>query len=226
MRDDFQDTEDLDGLFSGFDAAERRYDTDTWALRRLGAQAPTQPEHAAPGRTDARGRPAGGAPPATPPRDPTLAAPALRASRSCGATSRATRRRWSSAPAACRRELFLKVAEAILANSGPRAHDRLLLRRGLDPAHHRLADHRLPARCCNCCSATSGGRAAASWRCAATPPSRAAPTSRRSTTCCPATCPMPTHADGHDDRWPTSSTHERLADRLLVQRCRTTSSAC
>src|SRR5690349_5950463 len=30
LRDDFQDTEDLDGLFSGFDAEGRKYDPDTW----------------------------------------------------------------------------------------------------------------------------------------------------------------------------------------------------
>ena len=30
VRDDFRDTEDLDGLFSGFVEGERRYDTETW----------------------------------------------------------------------------------------------------------------------------------------------------------------------------------------------------
>src|SRR5262249_12278959 len=30
IREDFRDTEDLAGLFSGYIAAERRYDTDTW----------------------------------------------------------------------------------------------------------------------------------------------------------------------------------------------------
>jgi formate dehydrogenase major subunit len=42
-------------------------------------------------------------------------------------------------------------------------------------------------RSSSCCSATSAGPAAASWRCAATRRSRARPTSRRSTTSCPAT---------------------------------------
>ncbi len=31
LREDFADTEDLDGLFSGFDRGSRRYDTGTWA---------------------------------------------------------------------------------------------------------------------------------------------------------------------------------------------------
>jgi formate dehydrogenase major subunit len=33
LRDDFRDTEDLDGLFSGWDAQEKSYDTDSWAYR-------------------------------------------------------------------------------------------------------------------------------------------------------------------------------------------------
>ncbi len=30
LREDFRDTEDLDGLFSGFDAESRQYDPSTW----------------------------------------------------------------------------------------------------------------------------------------------------------------------------------------------------
>ena len=41
---------------------------------------------------------------------------------------------------------------------------------------------------CSCSSATSDGRAAASWRCAATPQSRDRPTCQLSSTCCRATC--------------------------------------
>jgi formate dehydrogenase major subunit len=33
LRDDFRDTEDLDGLFSGWNAEEKRYDPDTWRYR-------------------------------------------------------------------------------------------------------------------------------------------------------------------------------------------------
>src|SRR5947209_7015373 len=53
-----------------------------------------------------------------------------------------------------------------------------------------------PPASCNCCSGTSAGPAAASWRCAATPAFRGAPTSPPSMTCFPATCrsrsPTPT----------------------------------
>ena len=40
----------------------------------------------------------------------------------------------------CPQETFLKVAEAITAQLGPRADRRLVLRRRLDPAHDRRAD--------------------------------------------------------------------------------------
>src|SRR4051794_151515 len=35
VREDFQDTEDLDGLFSGFDAEKRTYSTETWQYEGL-----------------------------------------------------------------------------------------------------------------------------------------------------------------------------------------------
>ncbi len=37
LRDDFADTEDLDGLFSGFDPVTRSYDPSTWAYEGMGA---------------------------------------------------------------------------------------------------------------------------------------------------------------------------------------------
>src|SRR5262245_34058738 len=36
LRDDFRDTEDLDGLFSGFDPAGRTYDPRSWGYRAGG----------------------------------------------------------------------------------------------------------------------------------------------------------------------------------------------
>ena len=115
VADDFRDTEDLDGLFSGFDAASARYDTDD-----LGAtpssRRPARRQHAA---QDAQPREGGAGHEQPPARRATRRCSTRAAcSRSCGATSRATRRRWSSRPAACPPDLFLKVAEAILANSG------------------------------------------------------------------------------------------------------------
>ena len=38
LRDDFQDTEDLDGLFSGWDEEKKSYDTEIWAYRGIAAE--------------------------------------------------------------------------------------------------------------------------------------------------------------------------------------------
>ena len=43
LRDDFRDTEDLDGLFSGWDAEKKKYDPETWAYRTGGAGAGESP---------------------------------------------------------------------------------------------------------------------------------------------------------------------------------------
>ena len=39
LREDFRDTEDLDGIFSGFDAEKRSYDNETWEYDGAAAQA-------------------------------------------------------------------------------------------------------------------------------------------------------------------------------------------
>ncbi len=41
INEDFQDTEDLDGLFSGYDPEKRQYDTDSWSYRG----SPLRPPH-------------------------------------------------------------------------------------------------------------------------------------------------------------------------------------
>ncbi len=38
LRDDYRDTEDLDGVFSGFDPETRTYDTSTWQYEGMGVQ--------------------------------------------------------------------------------------------------------------------------------------------------------------------------------------------
>ncbi len=43
LRDDFRDTEDLDGLFSGWDAEKKKYDPGSWAYRTGGAGAGESP---------------------------------------------------------------------------------------------------------------------------------------------------------------------------------------
>ena len=74
--EDFRDTEDLDGLFSGWDPAERKYSADTWAYE---TDEPRTGDHHV-GHEDARGGHgkdrSGDASKFTPPhRDPTLEHP-------------------------------------------------------------------------------------------------------------------------------------------------------
>src|SRR4051812_5554194 len=64
LRDDFQDTEDLDGLFSGFDPEHRHYDESSWEYEgeavgaAAGQRAPDEPG-GAPAQEAARGKQAG-----------------------------------------------------------------------------------------------------------------------------------------------------------------------
>jgi formate dehydrogenase major subunit len=51
LRDDFRDTEDLDGLFSGWDAKQKKYDPETWLYR----SAPLKKTGESPGHSDAGG---------------------------------------------------------------------------------------------------------------------------------------------------------------------------
>src|SRR5207249_9567630 len=48
LRDDFRDTEDLDGLFSGWDAEQKKYDPETWSYR----SAPPKDGSGFPGNSD------------------------------------------------------------------------------------------------------------------------------------------------------------------------------
>src|SRR5690348_14939412 len=38
LREDFRDTEDLDGLFSGWDPIQKKYDSETWSYRSAPAK--------------------------------------------------------------------------------------------------------------------------------------------------------------------------------------------
>ncbi len=51
LRDDFKDTEDLDGLFSGWDAEKKRYDPETWSYKG----APKKDSRGSPGHADLAG---------------------------------------------------------------------------------------------------------------------------------------------------------------------------
>ena len=187
VADDFQDTEDLDGLFSGFDA--ERAPTTARPGRYEGVE-PVQPPASGArdprrsGRSTERGGADACAIRATTRRSqhPRCVFQVLRrhfarytpemVEAICGISRRTTSGRWP------RRSRATRGATAPARSATPSA----------GPSTRPASRSSAPPRSCNCCWATSAGRAAASWRCAATRRSRAAPTSRPSTTCCPATC--------------------------------------
>ena len=180
ISEDFKDTEDLDGVFSGlmqykggvtewpFNGFIGQYDGAELAVRRhQGRRAGRAARHARSpastvGREQARRRAqragqrrlkaAGRVRRSTPlvasllkpppRRDETLQNPRC-VFQIVKRHFAATRRRWSRATTGCPKETFLKVAETILANSGAGSDDVIRLRRGLDAAHERRADHRL-----------------------------------------------------------------------------------
>ncbi len=163
VREDFEDAGDDDGLFSGWDPETRSYDTSTWQYEgaEVAAASGNRDQwEAVPGSTAAGG--AGGSGDShrvthllgqsesagsggasfrgEPERDDTLQHPRCvyqvltrhfarytpeMVSRVCGMSP----------------EQFTQVAEAICANSGPRAHHDVGLLGGLDPAHRRRAVH-------------------------------------------------------------------------------------
>ena len=57
LRDDFRDTEDLDGLFSGWDAQKQKYDPETWLYRNAPRKKPEEfPGHGVHGGGHAKDR--------------------------------------------------------------------------------------------------------------------------------------------------------------------------
>ena len=96
-------------------------------------------------------------------------------------TSPATPPNSSSGSAASART-FARCARRFVRQLRPRAHERPWCTPWVDPAHGGGRSTSAPPRSSSCCWATSGVRAAASWRCVDTRRSRARPTSRRSTT--------------------------------------------
>ena len=127
--EDFADTEDLDGLFSGFDP-EQPYRTTrrSWAYEGAEVQAAsgerdkqyedrtaTSAVRQA-GRGEAHG--SGGAHVGTAETRPDARASPVRVPDTASGTTPGTRRRWWSRSAACRRTTFRRVCELVTANSG------------------------------------------------------------------------------------------------------------
>ena len=112
MRDDFRDTEDLAGVFSGYDAAHRRYDTDTWAYATAAGQDAPEPRQDAQPREGASATNHPEAPVDLTLEDPRCVFQVLR--RHFARYTPALVERACGIPP----DLFAKFADAILANSG------------------------------------------------------------------------------------------------------------
>ena len=113
VSDDFRDTEDLDGLFSGWDPENGRYAIDSWQYERVEATGPAEgPETLAVERSsEADGRHM------TPQRDPTLQHERCVFQILKRHYSRYTPEMVEDV-CAIPRDLFLRVAEALCDNSG------------------------------------------------------------------------------------------------------------
>ena len=199
--EDFRDTEDLDGLFSGWDPETSAYDTTLVAVRgRPWAGGRQAPRRARRGEQAARRARRGGSAGRAAARRPDAPAPALRVPAAEAALRRYTPgdgRARSAASRASRSSRWpRRCARTRAASARPRSSTR-----SAGPSTPSACSTSAPPRSSSCCSATSAGPAGGSWRCAATPRSRARPTSRRSTTSCPATsrCRRPHAHRGLDD---------------------------
>ncbi len=114
--EEFQDTEDLDGLFSGFDAEGRKYNATTWKYQSTGQDEQNQPD---PGVAEASsfssrvGKLVG-----PPPRqDPTMQDPRCVLQILKRHYSRYTPEMVEQGTG-CPRDVFLRVAETLAENSG------------------------------------------------------------------------------------------------------------
>ena len=125
LTEEFADTEDLDGFFSGFDPEHRFYGFGTWRYQgdqmhpdrgqRLMGLDRFREVRRARTRRDARGRGAA----ADPAPDTTRPCSTRDACSRCSSgTSPGTRRRWSRRSPGVPEETFTRVAELITENSG------------------------------------------------------------------------------------------------------------
>jgi formate dehydrogenase major subunit len=117
LEEGFEDTEDLDGLFSGWDAESRRYDPTTWQYQGMVEPAATGRRRVDSGRSERAGAGGGITAHAEPPGDPTLQHPRC--------VYQVLKRHFArytpelvAEVCGCTVEQFLSVAEALCANSG------------------------------------------------------------------------------------------------------------
>src|SRR4051794_6040319 len=118
IAEEFADTEDLDGVFSGWDAESRSYDIHTWQYEGEALATPGQRDAGPTGERAHGAHGAGGTGAGRPPTDPTLQHP-----RCVFQLLKRHYRRYTpelvEQVCGVPSELFLEVAEALCDNSGP-----------------------------------------------------------------------------------------------------------
>jgi formate dehydrogenase major subunit len=118
IRDDFRDTEDLDGVFSGFDPKQRRYDTATWEYAGM----PVKEAGAERGGTRGEQSGHGGQSASLEHGEPLEEDPTLEHPRCVFQLLKKHFRRYTPALVSqvcgCTEEQFLEVAESLCENSG------------------------------------------------------------------------------------------------------------
>ncbi len=213
----FQDTEDLDGLFSGWNRDKGLYEIDSWQYRGASVQpAVAQRESFSAEPKSQRGTQAEEFE-----RDETLQDP--------NCVFQILKRHFSRytpemVEQACGipPDLFLKVAEALCENSGPERTSAFAYAVGWTQ-HSIGVQYIRTASIIQLLLGTSGGPAEASWRFGGTPRSRVRPTSPPSTTCSRAICRCPGPAPTSRSRSTSPITRQNAAGGA---RCRSTWSPC
>lgn len=119
VRDDFQDTEDLDGLFSGWDSVQKQYDPKTWAYKRTdGGNGEIEERHSGHGGQEKEAGRASAPDARSTQHDPTLQHP-----RCVYQVLKRHFARYTPEMVECvcgvKRDLFLKIAETYCSASGP-----------------------------------------------------------------------------------------------------------
>ena len=199
----FRDTEDLGGVFSGFDPQTGMYDRSSWMYK--GSETGSASVRASMPRRRSRRRPGPAWTHGSAPRDDTLQDPRC--------VFQILRRHFSRYTPEMVQEIcgiapedFHAVAHALTENSGRERTTAFCYALGWTQ-HSAGVQMIRTAAILQLLLGNMGRPGAGSWRCAATPRSRARPTSRRCMTYFPDTCTCPARGREsrprqlHRDRW-------------------------
>ena len=183
IEDGFEDTDDLNGIFSGWNKEEGKYDTKTWMYKDVPL------ESAAGAREPASGKPVEKNLHAEH-TDPTLQDPhcvfQILKRHYSRYTPEMVEETCGIAP-----DQFRRVAETLCRNSGRERTGAFCLCGGLDAAYFRRAVHPCGVHHSVASWEMPAGPAAELWPCGDTRPFKDRRTFRHSIICCRAICPCP-----------------------------------